>query len=561
MLSAWERIGMWCDYEEVKKKLYPGMELVESVKEALEITAVLGERVYLIDAVTGEEFSYEGSNRKVNRVADALINIGLEKGDRVGFFMGNSPRCLFTILGIFKAGMTAVPINYNFREKEITHLINTAKISTIVVDPHQGYLDILANVSSKNKVLKTILIYGPGDVEARPKARLLQMEDLLATAKDVNPDARVHGEDPCVIFFTSGTTGMPKGAPITNKMFLLAAQSVLAIPWTDHKTRNYTALPLFHANAQLYSMMAMRCMGTSLVLTDRFSPKKFFVEINRYQASYFNSIGGMMQILDAAFENTPVPEHTAKYVFVGGTPVELWHRFEEKFHVTIFEGYSQSESPVLFLNAHPDSSRRKVGSFGVPVFPDLGRKTKIVADDGQDAPEGEDVTGELLQIGFNMKGYWGEEEKTREAFTDGWLHSGDVVRRDEDGFHYFVDRLKFMIRKGGENISAFEIEDVINSYPGISESSVVPVPDPLREEEIKAFIMPSEGETIDPAGLIRHCTAKLAYFKVPRFIEIVDSFPKTATERIQKMELKDKEKKKSDHGWDRDKEMPDWKQG
>jgi crotonobetaine/carnitine-CoA ligase len=166
----------------------------------------------------------------------------------------------------------------------------------------------------------------------------------------------------------------------------------------------------------------------------------------------------------------------------------------------------------------------------------------------------------LRQIGFNMKGYWGEEEKTREAFTDGWLHSGDVVRRDADGYHYFVDRLKFMIRKGGENISAFEIEDVINGYPGVSESSVVPVPDPLREEEIKAFIVVSHGWEIDLQGLIRHCAGKLAYFKVPRFIEIVGAFPKTATERIQKMELKERERQKTDHGWDRDTEMPEWRE-
>jgi crotonobetaine/carnitine-CoA ligase len=195
----------------------------------------------------------------------------------------------------------------------------------------------------------------------------------------------------------------------------------------------------------------------------------------------------------------------------------------------------------------------------MPVFPDLGRKTKVVLEDGQDTPDGKDVTGELLQTGFNMKGYWGEEKKTKEVFTDNWLHSGDVVRLDEEGFHYFVDRLKFMIRKGGENISAFEIEDVINSYPGISESSVVPVPDPLREEEIKAFILPVEGEKIDFSGLIGHCAAKLSYFKVPRYLEMVDSFPKTATERIQKMKLKEMEKNTSDHGWDRDTEMPDWK--
>ena len=550
---------MWFDYEEVKRKLYPGMDRVETVKEALELTSELEGKTYLIDAVEGDEYGYGMSNRVVNRVAHALIGLGLKKGDRIGFLMGNSPRCVFAIFGIFKAGMIAVPINYSFKEKEINHLVNTADVSTIIADPDQTYLHILENVSSENDLLRNILIYGAEDVQISPKAKVLHMEDLMGGAADANPDVSVGGDDPCVIFFTSGTTGMPKGAPITNRIFLLAAQSVLTIPWTDKNTRNYTALPLFHANAQLYSMMAMRCMGASLVLTDRFSPKKFFVEINRYRADYFNSIGGMMQMLDVAFENTPVPEHTAKYVFVGGTPLELWQRFEEKFNVTIFEGYSQSESPVLFLNANPDKEKRKAGSFGVPVFPDLGRNTKIVLEDSRDAPEEGDATGELLQSGFNMKGYWKEEKKTEEVFTGNWLHSGDVVRLDEDGFHYFVDRLKFMIRKGGENISAFEIEDVINSYPGVSETSVVPVPDPLREEEIKAFILPVKGGKIDLSGLIRHCAERLSYFKVPRYIEVVDSFPKTATERIQKMKLKESEKNRSDHGWDRDREMPDWK--
>lgn len=296
------------------------------------------------------------------------------------------------------------------------------------------------------------------------------------------------------------------------------------------------------------------------MLSDRFSPGKFFQEIRKHGATYFNSIGGMMQILDAAFEGKPVPEHSARYVFVGGTPRALWERFEKKFNVVIFEGYSQSESPVLFLNANPDPALRKIGSFGIPVFPDLGRKTKICPATGEDSPERRNVTGELTQIGFNMKGYWGEEEKTQEALEDGWLHSGDVVTRDSEGYHFFVDRMKFMIRKGGENISAFEVEAAVNAFLNVSESSVVPVPDPLREEEIKVFIRPVEGKAVDPAGLIRHCAGRLAYFKVPRYVEMVESFPKTATERIQKMELKEREKTRTDFGWDRDKEIPDWRE-
>ncbi len=551
---------MWSDYAEVKKKLYPGVDQVQTVKELFEHTAVLGDKVYFIDALTGDEYSYGGSNKAINKVANSLMGLGLKKGDRVGFFMLNSPRCLFTLMGIIKAGMIVVPINPAFREKETENLINQAQISTMVVDPNQAFLDILANVSAENEFLKRIIIYGQGELEVKAQTEILRMENMLEGASEANPDLTLDSEDVCAIFFTSGTTGLPKGAPMTHKLFLLSAQGALTIDMTDSQSRNYTCLPLFHANAMVFSVIGMRCLGSSLVLSDRFSPKKFFEEINRYQATFFNSIGGMMQMLHAAFEDVPVPEHTAKYVIVGGTPVSLWESFEERFRVTIFEGYGQTEAPISIINADPDPAKRKIGSCGIPVFSDLGRKTKIVFDDGRDAPEGEDVTGELLQKGLTMKGYWGDEEKTKEVFTEGWLRTGDLIRRDPDGFHYFVDRLKFMIRKGGENIHTFDIDATINSYPGIAEASVVPVPDPLREEEVKAFIKPSEGVEIDLPDLIRHCAENLSYFKVPRYVEVVDSFPKTATERIQKMELKAMEKNKTDHGWDRDKEMPDWRE-
>jgi crotonobetaine/carnitine-CoA ligase len=551
---------MWCDYAEIRKKLYRGVDKLDTVRGLLDLTAELGDKTWMVDAVTGREYGYAESNLTANRVANALKGLGHKKGDRVGFFMANSPRCVLTILGIMKGGMIAVPMNPNFRDAEVDYLSRRAEIATIVVDPDPGHIKILTDVLRVNGVLRNIVCYGETDGPANGDGRLTGMNGLLGSATDSDPGIAVGGDDPCAIFFTSGTTGMPKGAPVTNRIYLLAAQSVLAIPLTHGGTRNYTALPLSHANAQLYSMTAMRCLGASWVLSDRFSPTKFFQEIKRHEATYFNSIGGMMQILDAAFDGKPVPEHTARYVFVGGTPRALWERFEKKFGVTIFEGYSQSESPVLFLNANPDPARRKLGSFGIPVFPDLGRRTAIRIDTGADAPEGQDATGELIQIGFNMKGYWEEEEKSKEVFEDGWLHSGDVITRDRDGFHFFVDRMKFMIRKGGENISAFEVEAAVNSYPNVSESSAVPVPDPLREEEIKIFVKPVEGATVDPAGLIAHCAGRLAYFKVPRYVEMVTSFPKTATERIQKMELKERERNRKEFGWDRDKEIPDWRE-
>lgn len=160
------------------------------------------------------------------------------------------------------------------------------------------------------------------------------------------------------------------------------------------------------------------------------------------------------------------------------------------------------------------------------------------------------------------EGYWSAPEANKEAFdSDGWFHTGDLIRVDEDGYHYYVDRKKFMIRIAGENVSAFEVEDVVNSHPLVAQSATIPVPDPMRDEEIKVLIKLNEGvKQVDMEDIIRHCAERLAYFKVPRYIEIIEEFPKTSTERIQKVQLKNMEKQREDHGWDRNKMFPDWKE-
>ncbi|MEW6276360.1 MAG: AMP-binding protein [Bacillota bacterium] len=548
-------------YEYVNQKLFPKVRGVWTVKEIVEETALLGDRVYLIDAITGKHYSYAESNALANRIANSLLALGLRKGDRVGIYLRNRPEYIFTLFAIGKAGLVEVPININLREPEILHMVNNAEISTIVVEADQDFLEKLAGVARETPVLKNVVVQGKGGLPALSGLRIkvVSLDEMIESADNANPKVKVDPGDNYCIFFTSGTTGLPKGAPITNKTFVLAAQSICATP-VNRESRNYTCLPLFHANAQLYSMMAMRCLGASLILSDRFSPKKFWKEINDYQVTYFNSIGGMMQILDAAFGPEEVPEHTTRFVFVGGTPVALWERFEKKFKVQVFEGYSMSEAPVLFGNFHPDKNKRKIGSFGKPLFTDLGREIKVVNEQNEEIKVG---VGELLQRGdgFVTKGYWNAPEANKEAFdADGWFRTGDLVRIDEEGYYYFVDRKKFMIRVAGENVSAFEVEDVVNSHPAVAQSAAIPVPDPVREEEIKVFIKLKEGVSgIDPAEIIKHCAARLAYFKLPRYVEIVDDFPKTATERIQKVQLKNLEKEKKDHGWDRNIEIPGWR--
>jgi len=549
-------------YGSVSKKIKPVINNVWTIKDVVENTASLGDKVFLIDAVQQNSYTYQQSNVISNRIANFLLSMGLPRDERVGIYVSNRPEYIFSIFAVAKAGLIEVPINVNLRENEISHIIDSVNMTTIIVENKEGFINNLFQVVKNTKSLKNIILVGKNNVNlfSGLQVETYSLDEIISKPNDSNPNLLINESDPCAIFFTSGTTGLPKGAIISNKTFILAAQSVCAIPHLSCEDRNYTCLPLFHANAQLYSMTAMRCLGASLVLSDRFSPKKFWNEIIQYEATYFNSIGGMMQILDTTFNKDNLPDHNAKFVFVGGTPRDLWDRFENKFNVEVFEGYSLTEAPVLFGNFHPEKEERKKGSFGKPIFSDLGRETIIVDENNMEITVG---TGELLQRGsfFVTTGYWDNPDAKKEIFDEqGWLHTGDIVRKDREGYHYFIDRKKFMIRVAGENVSAFEVEEVVNNHSSIIESVAIPVPDPIREEEIKILIKLQDGfDSINMEELIQHCANKLAYFKVPRFIEIVTEFPKTATERIKKNELKELEKTKNEHGWDRNKHIPNWR--
>jgi len=552
---------MYWSYEFAKKKFTAEINNAWTVKEIIENTSSMGKKNFLYYAPTGAAYTYEETNLIANSIANSFISLGLKKGDRVGIYMTNIPEYIFVLFAIAKTGLIEVPINPSFRETEILHMVKSAQISTIVTEAKSKYLDILQNVSRQTEVMEKV-IAAHADNELNNKSssyEIYSLKEMIESSNQSNPGIEVDKEDDYAIFFTSGTTGMPKGAVISNKTFVLAAKSTAAFP-VDSNSRNYTCLPLFHANAQLYSTAAMRALGASLVLSDRFSPKQLMADLAKYEVTHFNSIGGMMQMLDNAIKPHEVPEHKVNFVLVGGTPVELWERFEKKFNLEVYEGYSLSEIPVLFGNVHPDKEKRKIGSFGKPIFHDLGREVIVIDDNHQEVRVG---TGELLQKGtdFITKGYWNATEATKETFEEGgWFKTGDVVQVDEEGYFFFVDRKKFMIRVAGENVSAFEVEAVVNSHPEVAQSVAIPVPDPIKEEEIKILIkLSDESKDADFQDIIKYCAEKLAYFKVPRYIEIVDDFPKTPTERIKKVELKEKEKNKSDHGWDRNKEIPDWK--
>jgi crotonobetaine/carnitine-CoA ligase len=546
----------YLSYEYIRKRFPFAIRDSWNIKEVIEQTASLGERVYLIDAPSGKSYSYKTSNQIANQVANSLTKIGLKKGDRIGIYMTNKPMYIFTLFAAAKLGLIEVPINTNFRATEITYMVDKAEISTIVTDEDPEFLANLSQVADNTTLLKNIVIDGVIDEEDE-RFQVYSLEQMMTTAAKTDPAVEIKESDHFSILFTSGTTGLPKGAITTHKTAVLAAKSLASLP-LDHESRNYNCLPLFHTNAQIYSALGVRCLSGSLVISDRFSPKKFWKEIIEYDCTYFNALGSILQILESATE--PVPNHPAKMVMVGGTPKDLWKRFEQKFGVDVYEGFAMTEAPVLFQNCHPDKSQRIIGSCGKPVFFDLGRKVKVVNDQNEEVRIG---TGEMLQKGdgFITKGYWNAPEAEKEAFDEeGWFRTGDLVKVDEEGNFYFVDRNKFMIRVAGENVSAFEVEEVIHKHPSVAQCAVVPVPDQIKGEEIKAFIKLTDRASLFSFNeIVQLCADQLAHFKVPRYYELVEEFPRTPTERIQKIALKEEEKNKQDHGWDRNIEMPDWR--
>jgi len=537
----------WPTYEYAKKKMQPEIEKAQTVKELFEARArISGDKKYLVYAPTGEDYTYGEINKWANRIAYGLRELGVGKGDRVALYLRNSPEYIACMHAIYKLGAVEVPVNWFYRSVEAKYVIGNSGAKVVIAEPDlteivdgiRGELHSMEHlVSSKDEAGKADHTL-PGIAEGKP---------------DHDPDTVVKPDDMVSIIYTSGTTGLPKGAMLTHKAFVLSAKAITLWPF-DENSVDYTGLPLFHVNAKIYSSLGTAVAGGVLALSDRWSLQKFWEEVTATGATHFNLLGSMINIIYALTEKPK--ESVARYVIIGGTPKELWRPFEEKFSMTILEGYSQTEDPLPFLN--PPGPHARVGSFGVPAFPDLGHVVRVVDEGGAEVGAG--TPGELVRKSpATFIGYWMDEARTAEALKEGWLHSGDIVTVDEDGYFYFVDRKKFVIRRSGENISSWEVEDVLKKHPKIADAVVIPVKDPYRGEEVKAIILPKRGEAVKPEEVVEWVARHLAYFKVPRYVEIVDSLPYGPTGRPLKWKLIEREKELEDHGWDRDKHIPDWR--
>jgi crotonobetaine/carnitine-CoA ligase len=306
-------------------------------------------------------------------------------------------------------------------------------------------------------------------------------------------------------------------------------------------------------NAQTTSTMASIMAGACLILTERFSAKRFWDQIKRYKPTVFNYIGAILSILENLPESPFDREHTVTRCWGGGAPKEQIERVERRYELTVLEGYGSTEAAIV-TGAFVDKSRpRKLGSVGMPV---AGKEVKIFDENDKELPPGQ--VGEIVIKGTGlMKGYYKEPEATAEAMKGGWFHSGDTGYKDEEGFFFFTGRKKDIIRRSGENISSVEVETVIKSHPKILDAAVLGAPDEIRREEVKAYVILKPGETeetVTPNEIISYCDERLAYFKVPRYIEYREhDFPRTPTGRIKKYEMKKEKEDLTEGCFDKEK--------
>jgi crotonobetaine/carnitine-CoA ligase len=298
-----------------------------------------------------------------------------------------------------------------------------------------------------------------------------------------------------------------------------------------------TSLPLFHINAPAYSVLGSLAAGAGLVLLPRFSASGFLDCARRHRATEFNAIGAMLEILMRQPERPDDAETDLRLCYTGPSPAREWQeRFEHRFGLRVVCGYALSESPYGLIWRH---GTRPFGTLGSPrQHPTLGtvNEARVVDEDGREAAAGE--TGELLLRNPTVTpGYWEMPEETAAAIVDGWLHTGDLVTGHEDGTYTFVSRKKEVLRRRGLNLSPAEVEDAISAHPDVLEVAVVAVPSELTEDEVKAFVVPAPGRTLDFAELEAWTGARLSAFKVPRFWQAIDALPRTPTSRIAKHRL------------------------
>ena len=479
-----------------------------------------------------ERISYAETFARVNEAMALLSSYGVKRGDRIAVMSHNHPATVILFIALAALGAIMVGVNPDFGAKETRYVLEHSESSGIVCS--------LAALATAQAVA--------GALPARPWIMTNEANTAgcpcftgaqSGGAKDA--PAAVGGPDEvCIFIYTSGTTGFPKGVMHSQRSVVLAGEGFVRRMHLQPEDRVLCIMPMFHVNAIFYSLTGTIAAGATLLLEEKFSASKFWSTVATRRATEVNTIAAVMNILMRRPREEFVPGHMLTKIYGAPFSAEIYRVFEDEFGVpNLIEGYGMSEIPGACNN--PFNGERRKGSMGKPsLHPDPAvnlAEVRIVDEEYKDVAVGK--TGEVAVLTPTiMKGYYRDPEATAAAFRDGYFLTGDLGWQDADGYFWFVARKKDIIRRRGENISGAEIDRVAGDHPEVVEAAAIGVPAELGEEEVLLAIVKKPGSGLTESDVAEWCRARLAPFKVPRFVLFVDALPHTPTHRVAKFELR-----------------------
>lgn len=498
---------------------YPGLRDLSPCW--LERSAALWpERVALVDPDSGARYTYGELSARARAVASGLAQLGIGHGDRVAALIANGVPVLDLLFACAWLGAIFVPMNWRLSEREIAQLMEDTEPRAVVVDPEFGEL-------ARSTARHARLVSLDGSLPTT-------FADLLGSTGRPPPTA-VRMADPWLILYTGGTTGAPKGAVLTHGSITWNAINTNVSWGLSERDVGPSFTPMFHTGGLNVFTLPLLMLGGRVILPRRFDPAQTLDIIKTQQPTVLFMVPTMFQLVaeQSGFDQADLSG--LRWAISGGAPLPepIYARWKRKVRV-FKQGYGLTEvGPNNFATPDEDAVR-KHGTVGRLTYFALAR---IVDDKGMDVPDG--TTGELLLAGPHMcAGYWRRPEATAEAIRDGWFHTGDLARRDEEGFYYIVDRKKDMIITGGENVFPTEVETVLYEHPAVREAAVVGIPDATWGEAVWAVVSLQPGHSVTPDELRAHLRSNLARYKVPKGFVVVENLPKNAAGKILRTEAR-----------------------
>ncbi len=472
--------------------------------------------------------TYEEFLDKVRRLARALQQYGIQKGDKVLLHLPNGIDFMISWFSVTSIGAVMVPTNVLSTAEEMAYLLEHSETKLVITE--KEYVHKFTRF--RDQLNGLFLARSEEDDYG------VSLQNIIHETEPLTAFPRLSSDDIASILYTSGTTSKPKGVLLTHANYIYVGEIMSKTLRMSPDDRVFIVLPMFHGNGQYYLAMPALTVGASIAIAERFSASRYFQQAKRLRATVGSLFAAPLKmILKKPYRSSDAEHSLRLIIFAQSITREQLREFEQRYRVSLRQLYGMTETVGTPLINPLDGYYNNI-SMGRPT---IGYRVKLVDENGHEVKDGE--AGQIIVNGIPgrtiMKGYFHNEEATSSTIKDGWLYTGDVARKDHnDGFFYFVDRQKDMIRRAGENVAAGEVEEVINQCEGVFESAVIGVPDEIRDEAIHAFVIAKDGYDLSEQEIIDVCKQKLAKFKVPEAIHFVDEFPRTSVGKIQKHELK-----------------------